>query len=88
MGALAPGTGMDGNAQGSGAGQDNAQSAITQTMGKLRDLGGSLQDLGKSNPSFAPEVQQMQQILKRLIVKAGAQGPQQTPSADQVPGGG
>lgn len=77
---------MDVNAQG-GSPHDGRQ-GLEQVMSQIRDLGQQIQALGASVPAFAPDVQQMQQILKRLIVKAAQQGPQQTPSAAMVPNGG
>lgn len=55
-------------------------------MGKIRDLGQALAELMQMIPAGAQEFQQMQLLLKRLIVKVAQRGPQQTPSAAQVPG--
>lgn len=80
---MAPPTGMDANAQGTpGGGRD----AVAQVMGQIRTLGQSIQELGQTMPAFAPEVQQMQSLLKRMITKAAQTGPQQTPGASMTPG--
>lgn len=84
MGALAPQTGMDQTAAGnSGAGRGDEAAAV---IGKIRDFGQQMQDLAGMLPSAASEFQQMQQILKRVIVKAAQRGPMQTPGAEQTPG--
>ena len=87
MGEVAPNTGMDQTAQGNG-GQDGARQGLEQVMGQIRDLGQSLQAIGTAVPAFGPEVQQIQQILKRMVVKAAQQAPKQTASAAALPGGG
>ena len=84
FGAPTPGSALDQNAAGSPADGRGDESA--QVMGKIRDLGQALSELGQMIPAGAQEMQQMQQILKRLIVKVAQRGPQQTPSASQVPG--
>lgn len=86
MGDVAPATGMDQNAQGNGS-QDSARQGLEQVMGQIRDLGQSLQAIGSAVPAFGPEVQQIQQILKRMVVKAAQQAPKQTASTQAIPGG-
>lgn len=88
MGGTASGGGLDTNAQGTGAGGDNAKQGIEQVMSAIRELGQQVQQLGTMVPAFAPDVQQLQQILKRLVVKAAQQAPQQTASAQALPTGG
>lgn len=79
---------MDAMAQGGAPSSDAGRQGLEQVMGQIRDLGQQIQALGTAVPAFAPDVQQMQQILKRLIVKAAQQSPQQTASAAMVPNGG
>ncbi len=88
MGQVASGGGLDTNAQGTGAGGDTAKQGIEQVMSAIRDLGQQVQQIGSLAPSLASDVQQIQQIMKRMIVKAAQQAPQQTPSAQALPGGG
>lgn len=84
--APAPGGGTDPNTAMQAA--DAQQSQITATMQQIRDLGKLLQQLAASNPMLADEAQQMQQLLKQMIVKAAQQAPMQTGSSLAVPGGG
>ena len=86
MGQLAPSTGMDRNEQGNGS--DGSRQQLEAVMGQIRELGEQVSALGSKVPAFAPEVQQIQQIVKRLIVKAAQVAPQQTASAAQLPMGG
>lgn len=87
LGQYAPPTGMDANAQGNGS-DGGGRQALEQVMGQIRDLGQQVAALGSAVPAFAPEVQQIQQIVKRLIVKAAQAAPPQTASGQQVPNGG
>ncbi len=89
MGSTAPSTGMDANAAGNSVpGQDGARQQLEQIMGKIRDLGQQFEDLGSQVPSLSSEVQQIKQILKRMVVKAAQQAPQQTASSSALPSGG
>ena len=86
-------TGMDnnmagGSPAGGGGGSDAARQALEQAMGEIRDLGQKAEALGGKYPSLAPEVQQLKQILKRMVVKAAQQAPQQTVSSQDLPMGG
>ncbi len=73
MGSAGAGsTGMDENAAGgspAGAGgSDQARQMLEQAMGEIRTLGQSIDEMGGKYPSVAPEVKQLKQILKRMIV--------------------
>lgn len=61
---------------------------VAESMGKIRDLGSKVDELGQALPALGPEIQQMRAILKRMIVKAGSGAPGQTASATQLPMGG
>ncbi len=93
MGSAGAGsTGMDENAAGgspAGAGgSDQARQMLEQAMGEIRTLGQSIDEMGGKYPSVAPEVKQLKQILKRMIVKVAQQAPQQTASSSNLPMGG
>lgn len=89
MGSTAPGGGLDANASPSGAGSpDQARAQLEDLMGKIRAVGQAFQDIGQQAPSMQDEVKQVQQILKRMVVKAAQQAPQQTGSAAALPTGG
>jgi len=94
MGQIPSGsTGMDDAAAGGspasgGGGTDQARQMLEQAMGKIRDLGQQIDAMGSEYPSVAPEVKQLKQILKRMIVKVAQQAPQQTASSANLPMGG
>lgn len=83
---------MDDNAAGgspAGAGgSDQGRQMLEQAMGKMRDLGQQINEMGSTYPALAAETKQMQQILKRMIVKVAQQAPQQTASSSNLPMGG
>lgn len=92
VGQVAPGTGMDDAATGGspagGGGQDAQRQMLEQAMGKIRDFKQQIDAFGSEYPAIAPEVKQLQQILKRMIVKVAQQAPQQTGSSQNLPMGG
>lgn len=57
-------------------------------MGAIRELGKQVEALGKQVPSAAAEIQQIRTILRKLIMKVGAQAPTQNDSARALPMGG
>lgn len=57
-------------------------------MGQIRDIGQSIDALASDFPTLAPDVQQVKQLLKQMVVKAAQQAPAQTASGMAVPGGG
>lgn len=77
-----------GGASASGGGSDAGRQMLEAAMGKIRDLNQQTSELGSQFPAMADEVKQIQQILKRMIVKAAQQAPQQTQSSADLPGGG
>lgn len=92
VGTVAPGTGMDDAAAGgspaSAGGSDAGRQMLEQAMGKIRDFKQQIDAFGTEYPAVAPEVKQLQQILKRMIVKVAQQAPQQTASSANLPVGG
>lgn len=70
-----------------GGSQDQAGAAIQQVMGAIRDLGQMAQKIGMTIPPLQPEAQQIQAIIRRMIIKAGQAAPTQTDSATALPTG-
>ena len=70
------------------SGRDGQRQALEQAMGQIKAIKDQVDQLGSSMPAMSQEVQQIGQILKRMIVKAAQQAPQQTASAEAVPSGG
>lgn len=66
-------------------GDDQASSAVAAIMGKIRDLGQQASALGSAIPALQPEAQQIQQIIRRMVLKAGQAAPTQTDSASALP---
>jgi predicted nucleic acid-binding Zn-ribbon protein len=85
MGSVAPGADMAGQQQSS---PDQARQQLEQVMQRIRDLGQQVDQVGSQVPAFEPEIKQIRQILKRMIVKAAQAAPQQTTSSEQVPTAG
>lgn len=95
---LAAGTGGAGSAIGSllagggqgapGAGADQIRQQLEALMGQIRDVGQMVDALAADFPTLAPDVQQVKQLLKQMVVKAAQQAPTQTASGAAVPGGG
>lgn len=71
-----------------GAGADAQQQQLQQTMGRIRDLAEQVKQLGADFPVLADDTQQIQQLLKQMVVKAAQVAPAQTASGLAVPGGG
>lgn len=86
MGAMLGGAAPQMSAAGAGA--DAQQQQLTQTMGRIRDLAEQLKQLGADFPVLGDDVQQIQQLLKQMVVKAAQVAPAQTASSLAVPGGG
>lgn len=85
MGSAAPGAAM-GEGQPPASGGDQARGQLEALMGQIRTFGQQLEQFGQTMPALAPEVQQMRQILKRMVVKAAQSAPQQTASSQNLPG--
>lgn len=70
------------------AGMDAQRQQLEATMGRIRDLGELVKQLAAEIPTVADEAQQIQQLLKQMVVKAAQQTPMQTMSGAAVPGAG
>lgn len=66
-------------------GDDATGSGVAAVMGQIRDLGTAASALGQAIPALQPEVQQIQQAIRRMIIKAGQTAPTQTDSAAALP---
>lgn len=82
---------MEANRLGAGgpaSGDSDPEQARMAIMDAVRDLGQQVESLGKQLPAAQQEVQQMRQILRRIIIKAGQTAPTQNASAGLLPMGG
>ena len=79
---------IDQDAMAGAAGVGAQDQMLTQTMGQIRAIGEAVKALADLIPMGADEVQQIQQLLKSLVVKAAQGAPAQSPSSMAVPGGG
>lgn len=70
------------------AGADAQRQQLEGVMGRIRDLGEQVKQLAAENPSVADEAQQIQQLLKQMVIKSAQLVPTQTASGAAVPGGG
>lgn len=88
-GAASPQTAMtDAMASGlqqPGAGLDQQRQGLETLMGQIRDIGQQVQAIQADFPHLAPDVEQVMNKLKEIVVKAAAQAPQQTASGAAVP---
>jgi hypothetical protein len=77
---------------GGGGGQqispDQQQTQLNEMMEKIRALDQAAQALGAALPTVQQEVQQIRQIVKRMVIKAGQMMPASTGSAEALPMGG
>lgn len=80
--AVAPG------AMAGAPGMDVQRQMLEQTMGAIRQLGEGVKHLVTLVPMAADEAQQIQQLLKQIVVKAAQGAPMQTGSGMAVPGNG
>lgn len=80
FGALAEGPDM-----GMG-GSDPVQDQLATLMGQIREVATQVDQLAATNPSLAPEAQQIKMIIRQMITKsAQVTGAMQTPSSMDVP---
>lgn len=79
---------IDQSAMAGAAGVGAQDQMLTQTMGQIRAIGEAVKGLADLIPMGADEVQQIQQLLKALVIKAAQGSPAQSPSSMAVPGGG
>ena len=77
---IASGGGNAGPQGGSGGGVEGVVSAI-------REINSSAQALGQQYPACAQEIQQIQALLRRCLVKASQGAPGQNASASTIPTG-
>ena len=61
---------------------------LEQGMQQVRQLGEGLKALAASYPMVAEEAQQIQTLLKSMVIKIAQGSPQQTMSSAMVPGNG
>ena len=61
---------------------------VAQAMGQIRQVASAVDDLGASNPAFAPFVQQIKTILRQMIIQSAQSASVQTPSSEAVPTAG
>ena len=80
--ALAQGLQPPGGQQGAETGQ------IEVLMGQVREIQQLVKAVGTDFPTLASDAEQIGQILKRMVVTAASQAPQQTASGMAVPMGG
>jgi hypothetical protein len=70
------------------AGADAARLQLEQTMGQIRQIGEAVKQIAAGNPLVADEAQQIQQLLKQMVVKSASVSPMQTMSSAAVPTAG
>ena len=80
-----PGQASLGGPGNSGATPDQVGAGVQSVMLKIRALGQAASDIGDSIPSLQDEVAQVQNIIRRMIVKAGQAAPTATESGSAVP---
>lgn len=70
------------------AGADALQSQLMASIMRVRDFGEQVKQFGAENPLVVEEVQQIQQLLKQMLVKIATPVQPQTGSSLGVPTGG
>jgi len=68
-----------------GAGADAQRQGLETLMGQIRDLQQMAQAIAADFPNLAPDVQQITNICKKMVVNAASQSPAQTASGMAVP---
>lgn len=79
---------MAGADQQAAAAMDAQRQQLEQAMQQVRQIGEAVKSLAQMMPQAADEANQIQQLLKAMVVKAAQQTPMQTGSGMAVPGGG
>lgn len=69
-------------------GFDLARQQLEQTMGQIRQVATAVKQLAATVPDAAQELQQMQELLKAVVIKAAQPAPMQTMSGQAVPTAG
>ena len=90
-GGPSPPSGAEAGGPGMGqAGQaaDAQLQLLQQGMGRVRDIGEDVKLIAQQFPEAAATAQQIQQLLKQLIIEMAPMAPAQTGSSLAVPGGG
>lgn len=70
------------------AGAGGGDAVLQGVAMRIREIGQSLQALQAENPVLAADVEQINQLLKQMLVKAAQAGSMQTASGMGVPGAG
>lgn len=68
-----------------GAGVDAVNQQLMQAVNGIRQLGAASQQLASQFPALAPQMQQIQDLLKQAAVAVAQQAPQQTGSGLAIP---
>lgn len=71
-----------------GAAEDAQRGALETLMGQIRDVDQMVQAMAGDFPHLGSDVNQIRQILKRMIIQSAAQAPAQSASGMAVPTGG
>ena len=87
-GQAPPPNGQQPPAQNAAAGMDAQNQQLMATMQNIRALGEAVKQLAAENPMVADEANQIQQLLKQIVVKSASVAPVQTMSSEAVPMGG
>ena len=69
-------------------GMDAQRQMLMQTIEQIRALGEGVKQLAAVNPLLADPAQQIQQLLKQMLMVAAGPAPAQTGSGMAVPGNG
>lgn len=67
---------------------DAQQQQLMQTIQGIRDLGEMVKQIAANAPMVSDEAQQIQELLKQMVIKAAQPAPVQTASSMMVPGNG
>lgn len=70
---------------GPASGPDDGSQQASQMLGQISDVKDQLTALAGSNPSVAPEVQQIIAILRQMVLKAAQGASAATASSSAVP---
>lgn len=74
--------------QQAGMAADAQRQQLESLMMQVRQIGEGVKAIATVFPMAADEAQQIQQLLKMMVVKAAGPSPMQTSSGMAVPGGG
>jgi hypothetical protein len=71
-----------------GAAADQQRAGLEALMSQIREIGQQVQAIATDYPNLAADAQGIMQQLKKMVVSAAQQAPQQTASGAAVPMGG